>query len=111
MSWAHENIAKFFKNIIEHNYILIFVTSRPISHSEGTIDYLNSIDQNGEKIPECPVMTRCSGLFEALNSEIIQNNPWEFKYKTLEEIKSVFGYLENCLYAGIGNRDTDTKAY
>lgn len=31
LNWEHKNIVQFFKTIIDHNYLLVFLTAWPVS--------------------------------------------------------------------------------
>ncbi len=65
-----------------------------------------------------PVVTSHSGLVAALWLEILLKRPDEFKIEELSSIRNLFqiqgrveGFAQEPFFAGLGNRDTDTKSY
>ena len=74
--WAHDNIAEFFERIVEHGYVLVFLTARPVTSKDSTVSYLGSVEQNGFKLPVCPVFTSCKSLYESLNGELLKKSHW-----------------------------------
>lgn len=65
-----------------------------------------------------PVVTSHGGLVAALWLEILLKRPDEFKIEELSSIRNLFrlqghaaGFNHEPFFAGLGNRDTDTKSY
>jgi phosphatidate phosphatase LPIN len=50
-------------------------------------------------------------LLGALNREVVERKPHEFKIKCLESVKSIYPNDFNPFYAGFGNRPSDIASY
>ena len=110
--WSHDGIAKLFSNLAKRGYIFIYLSARNIGQAKRTKNYLESIDQGGEIMPDGPVITSTDGLFSSFNREVIQKTPHLFKIEMLRGIYKVFEDNDkNPFYAGFGNRETDAIAY
>ena len=110
--WTHDGIAQLFTNLVKRGYVLVYLSARNIGLAGRTKKFLDSIDQEGVKMPDGPVITSPKGLFSALNHEIIEKNPQVFKIKVLRSLYKVFGGGEiNPLFAGFGNKETDAISY
>ena len=110
--WTHDGIAHLYSNLANRGYIFIYLSARNIGLSKRTKKYLESIYQEGSRMPEGPVMTSYEGLFESLNRELIQKKPHIFKIKIMKEIFKIFEeYGKNPFYSGFGNKETDAIAY
>ena len=110
--WEHDGIAKFFQNLYKRNYIIVYLTARNIGQSFKTLNYLKSINQNDISLPPGPLFTHPGSFFDSVKREIIKKNPHEHKIKALKEIKDIFSFGDyNPLYAGFGNKFSDSLAY
>ena len=112
--WEHDGIAKFFQNLYNRNYTIVYLTARNIGQSYKTLNYLKSISQNDVKLPNGPLFTHPGSFLDSVKREIIKKNPHEHKIKVLKEIKDIFSNDDddyNPLYAGFGNKFSDSLAY
>lgn len=110
--WSHNGIAEFYKNLCDRGYLIVYLTARNIGQAHKTLNYLKSINQNGVKLPEGPLITSPDSLYESFKREMIIKNPEAFKIRVLRDLKKIFGdKLYNPLYSGFGNKDTDAIAY
>lgn len=110
--WSHEGIAKFFTDLYERGYIIVYLTARNIGTAQKTKDYIKSIKQGKFQLPPGPILTSPDSLYNAIKREMIIKNPETFKIKVLRTIKEVFQNSEyNPLFAGFGNKDTDAISY
>ena len=95
----------------------MYLTSRSIGHAAITREYLfNEVGQNGshgnlEFLPNGPVIMAPDSLFTAVNRELIQRNPQQFKIPALQNVKDLFPKGYQPFAAAFGNRKTDHIAY
>ncbi|KAF9764746.1 Nuclear elongation and deformation protein 1 [Nosema granulosis] len=108
--WTHGGIASLFTKIKKHGYKILYLTARPLQQSFATKHYLNSVNQDGYKLPDGPVLLSPDGLFAALYREIIIKRPEDFKIACLSDILKIFNGV-NPYVAGFGNRITDVITY
>ncbi|PHU18870.1 Phosphatidate phosphatase PAH1 [Capsicum chinense] len=113
MDWSQIGVAHLFSAIKENGYHLLFLSARAISQAYLTRQFLFNLMQNGEGLPEGPVLTSPDGIFPSLFREVIKRVPHEFKIACLEDIKALFPSDKNPFpfYAGFGNRHTDEISY
>ncbi|KAL9667766.1 hypothetical protein QQ045_002131 [Rhodiola kirilowii] len=111
MDWSHIGVAQLFSAIKENGYNLLFLSARAISQAYHTKQFLFNLKQNGQALPDGPVVISPDGLFPSLFREVIRRAPHEFKIACLEDIKACFPTDCNPFYAGFGNRDTDEFSY
>ncbi|PIN00703.1 Phosphatidate phosphatase [Handroanthus impetiginosus] len=109
--WTHSGIARLFSAIKENGYQLLFLSARAIVQSYLTKSFLFNLKQDGNSLPNGPVVISPDGLFPSLYREVIKRAPHEFKIACLEDIKALFPPDYNPFYAGFGNRDTDELSY
>jgi phosphatidate phosphatase LPIN len=95
----------------ENGYELLFLSARAISQADLTRQFLFNVKQDGETLPDGPVVISPDGLFPSLYREVIRRTPHEFKIGCLQDIRSLFPEGCNPFYAGFGNRDTDEISY
>jgi len=76
-----------------------------------TRDYLKNICQDGEKLPDGPVLMNPDSFYSAFYREVVKKTPHEFKIATLQNIRCLFPNYWNPFYAGFGNRPTDERSY
>ncbi|BBN06508.1 phosphatidate phosphatase LPIN [Marchantia polymorpha subsp. ruderalis] len=109
--WTQSGVARLFSAIKKNGYELMFLSARAISQAYLTRQFLENIRQDGEVLPDGPVVISPDGLFPSLYREVIRRAPHEFKIACLEDIKSLFPPESKPFYAGFGNRDTDELSY
>ncbi|KAE8713214.1 Phosphatidate phosphatase PAH1 [Hibiscus syriacus] len=109
--WTQSGVAKLFSAIKENGYQLLFLSARAIVQAYLTRSFLINLKQDGNALPNGPVVISPDGLFPSLYREVIRRAPHEFKIACLEDIKKLFPSDYNPFYAGFGNRDTDELSY
>ncbi|CAM6024335.1 unnamed protein product [Sphagnum balticum] len=109
--WTQSGVARLFSSIKENGYELLFLSARAISQADLTRQFLFNVKQDGETLPNGPVVISPDGLFPSLYREVIRRTPHEFKIACLQDIRSLFPEDCNPFYAGFGNRDTDEISY
>lgn len=109
--WTHAGIAKFYSDIVQHGYKIMYLTSRAIGQAKITKEYLQSVNQENFELPEGPLIMSPDRLFKSFVREVIERTPQKFKAEKLREIAALFPEDRNPFYAGFGNRDTDAIAY
>lgn len=111
MDWTQSGVARLFSAIKDNGYQLLFLSARAIVQAYLTRSFLLNLKQDGEALPDGPVVISPDGLFPSLYREVIRRTPHEFKIACLEEIRRLFPSDHNPFYAGFGNRDTDELSY
>lgn len=109
--WTHAGIAKFYSDITKNGYKVLYLTSRAIGQTKTTKEFLQSVNQFNNSLPEGPLITSPDRLFKSFVREVIHRTPQKFKAEKLREIAALFPEERNPFYAGFGNRDTDAVAY
>lgn len=121
--WTHPGVAKLFQDISMNGYNILYLTARSVGQADTTRQYLDSILQEGVKLPKGPVILSPDRTMAALKREIILKKPEVFKMACLRDIKSLFFSPQSPLtqddieddrtpfYAGFGNRITDAISY
>lgn len=115
--WSHEGVAKFFSNVAEYGYQIVYLTSRAIGQADVTRSYLfNEIAQQTHAadihvLPEGPVLMSPQSLLRAFHREVIARQPQKFKIPALQGVKFLFPQEYQCFHAGFGNRATDLISY
>ncbi|XP_057722492.1 phosphatidate phosphatase PAH1-like [Arachis stenosperma] len=109
--WSQSGVARLFSAIKENGYQLLFLSARAIVQAYLTRNFLLNLKQDGNTLPNGPVVISPDGLFPSLYREVIRRAPHEFKIACLEDIKRLFPADYNPFYAGFGNRDTDELSY
>ena len=109
--WTHAGIAKFYSDITKNGYKVLYLTSRAIGQTKTTKEFLQSVNQFNNNLPEGPLITSPDRLFKSFVREVIHRTPQKFKAEKLREIAALFPEERNPFYAGFGNRDTDAIAY
>lgn len=121
--WTHAGVAKLFQDISMNGYNILYLTARSVGQADTTRQYLDSIVQDGVKLPKGPVILSPDRTMAALRREIILKKPEVFKMACLRDIKSLFFSQLQPLghdsieddrtpfYAGFGNRITDAISY
>ncbi|XP_048131137.1 phosphatidate phosphatase PAH2-like isoform X2 [Rhodamnia argentea] len=111
VDWSHTGVARLFSAIKENGYQLLFLSARSITQAYLTRQFLFNLKQDGNALPDGPVVISPDGIFPSLFREVVRRCPHEFKIACLEDIKSLFPSDCNPFYAGFGNRDTDEISY
>ncbi|KAG6595289.1 Phosphatidate phosphatase PAH1, partial [Cucurbita argyrosperma subsp. sororia] len=111
MDWTQSGVAGLFSAIKENGYQLLYLSARAIVQAYLTRSFLLNLKQDGEALPDGPVVISPDGLFPSLYREVIRRTPHEFKIACLEEIRRLFPSDHNPFYAGFGNRNTDVLSY
>ncbi|XP_024543583.1 phosphatidate phosphatase PAH1 isoform X2 [Selaginella moellendorffii] len=109
--WTQTGVTRLFSAIKDNGYELIFLSARAISQAYLTRQFLVNLKQDGEALPDGPVVISPDGLFPSLYREVIRRAPHEFKIGCLEDIRALFPPECQPFYAGFGNRDTDEISY
>ena len=89
----------------------MYLSARAIAQASATRDYIANVQQDGESLPQGPVIMSPDGLLPSLYREVIRRKPQEFKIACLQNIRSLFPSDWNPFYAGFGNRETDEISY
>jgi phosphatidate phosphatase PAH1 len=130
--FTHPNVVDLLAAVSNRNYKIMYLTARNIGYAQQVtipVRVLPSTPSNfflflqtkayihGLQLPG-PVVTSHSGLVAALWLEILLKRPDEFKIEELSSIRNLFrlqghaaGFDHEPFFAGLGNRDTDTKSY
>lgn len=109
--WTQSGVTRLFSAIKENGYEVMFLSARAISQAYLTRQFLLNLKQDGEALPDGPVVISPDGLFPSLYREVIRRAPQEFKIACLQDIRDLFPEDCNPFYAGFGNRDTDEISY
>jgi phosphatidate phosphatase LPIN len=65
--WSHSGIVDLFANIKANGYEMLYLTARAIGQADLTRDFLNSLRQGDNKLPEGPILMSPDRLFSSLN--------------------------------------------
>jgi phosphatidate phosphatase LPIN len=65
--WSHSGIVDLFANIKTNGYEMLYLTARAIGQADLTRDFLNSLRQGDNKLPEGPILMSPDRLFSSLN--------------------------------------------
>lgn len=121
--WTHPGVANLFQDISRNGYNIVYLTARSVGQADTTRAYLESINQDGVKLPKGPVILSPDRTMAALKREIILKKPEVFKMACLRDINSLYFSLSiggkpldedddrTPFYAGFGNRITDAISY
>ncbi|SCU89684.1 LAME_0E04940g1_1 [Lachancea meyersii CBS 8951] len=124
--WTHLGVAELFTEIKRNGYNVVYLTARSAGQADSTRSYLNSIAQDGFKLPRGPVILSPDRTMAALRREVILKKPEVFKIACLNDLRRLYyGEVElsklnddtrrddfpTPFVAGFGNRITDALAY
>ncbi|CAK9872843.1 unnamed protein product [Sphagnum jensenii] len=109
--WTQLGVTRLFSAIKENGYELLFLSARAISQAYVTRQFLINVKQDGEALPDGPLVISPVGLFPSFYRAVIRKAPHEFKIACLQDIRSLFPKHYNPFYAGFGNRATDEISY
>ena len=122
--WSQSGVAQLFTAIHANGYHLLYLTSRSIGLAQTTRNYISSVAQNSRaspapapapavaeedstyRLPPGPVIMSPMRLLTALDKEVVQRCPQEFKIACLTDIYGLFPVGKKPFYAGFGNRDS-----
>ena len=65
--WAQIGVTKLYANIEQNGYKFLYLSARAIGQAKGTRDYLTSVCQDGQCLPDGPVLLSPTSLFSALH--------------------------------------------
>ncbi|CCE62519.1 hypothetical protein TPHA_0C03670 [Tetrapisispora phaffii CBS 4417] len=88
--WTHIGVAKLFTEISRNGYNIMYLTARSSGQSDSTRSYLESVEQNGCKLPNGPVILSPDRTMAALRREVILKKPELFKIACLNDIRSIY---------------------
>lgn len=122
--WTHPGVANLFQDVARNGYNIMYLTARSVGQADTTRQYLDSICQDGMRLPKGPVILSPDRTMAALRREIILKKPEVFKMACLRDINNLF-FLDSGsgddgasadddrtpFYAGFGNRITDAISY
>ncbi|RDI81039.1 hypothetical protein Vi05172_g8883 [Venturia inaequalis] len=115
--WTHLGVAKLYTDISQNGYNIFYLTSRSVGMADNTRGYLNSVTQDGHRLPKGPVIMSPDRTMAALRREVYLRKPEVFKMACLRDIMNLFqgaspdGRMRTPFYAGFGNRLTDALSY
>lgn len=118
--WSQSGVAQLFTAIHANGYHLLYLTSRSIGLAQTTRNYISSVAQDSSaapappapeedskyRLPPGPVVMSPMRLLTALDKEVVQRRPQEFKIACLTDIYGLFPVGKKPFYAGFGNRDS-----
>jgi len=111
VDWSHSGVSALHAAITANGYQMVYLTARGIGMASTTREYLASIKQGEDVLPQGPCLLSPSRLFESLTREVIRRNPEEFKIACLTDIRELWPPDYNPFYAGFGNQPSDEMAY
>lgn len=109
--WSHAGVAALYRSIANNRYKLVFLSSRGVALSDRTRNYLETLKQGTETLPDGPVIVAPDTLTTALYREVVRRTPHEFKIEALDKLRQLFPGNVSPFYAGFGNRDSDEMSY
>ncbi|KAG4439888.1 hypothetical protein IFR05_004612 [Cadophora sp. M221] len=109
--WTHIGVAKLYTDIVNNGYNIMYLTSRSVGLADTTRAFLNSVTQEGHKLPRGPTLMSPDRTIAALRRELYIRKPEVFKMACLRDIKNLFGPDRTPFSAGFGNRLTDALSY
>lgn len=87
--WTHCGVARLYNKIVKNGYKIVYLSNRAMSMYRRTRAYLEKVDQEGDKLPEGPIMLAPRGIFRSLYCEV-RNESHVFKIGILKEIRELF---------------------
>lgn len=109
--WYQDGVVKLFNAIVKSEYKIVYLSARPICQCELTRSLIKNLVQSEESMPICPVLVNPVDFLVAFQSELIENNPEEFKINFLNMLKSLFDDGQSPFVAGFGNKLNDLMTY
>ncbi|CAJ0950409.1 unnamed protein product, partial [Mesorhabditis belari] len=108
--WAHTGVAELYSRIKDNGYKIVYLSSRAIGQSHTTKQYLKSVAQEQQVLPDGPVLLSPTSVLVAFRREVIERRPEEFKIAALSDLRKLFP-VKHPFFSGFGNRETDTVSY
>ncbi|CAJ0582471.1 unnamed protein product, partial [Mesorhabditis spiculigera] len=108
--WAHTGVAELYSRIKANGYKIVYLSSRAIGQSHTTKQYLKSVAQEQQVLPDGPVLLSPTSVLVAFHKEVIERRPEVFKIAALTDLKKLFP-VKHPFFAGFGNRETDIVSY
>jgi len=107
--WKHNGVVQLYKKISDQGYTILYLTNRAIGQSDMTRNYLESLRESGNKMPQGPILLQVDSVLGALETEVINGQPEVNKIVALSRIGGLFP--DNPFVAGFGNKDHDILSY
>ncbi|KER32137.1 hypothetical protein T265_01757 [Opisthorchis viverrini] len=119
LEWVHNDVVSLYHKIAANGYRFLYLSSRSVGQARSTRGMLCSLEQNGHRLPDGPILLAPFSLWRAIHKEVIQRKADEFKIACLQQVRNLFpqeAYNSTSgqfppLVAGFGNRATDIKTY
>lgn len=73
--WSHPGCCELFTKIKANGYKVLYLTARAIGQAETTRDYITSLKQGENSLPEGPIVMSPDRLMRSFNREVIQKKP------------------------------------
>lgn len=108
--WSRGGVASLYNNIVMKGYQILYLSSRSLGQIESTRGYLCCVNQEGEKLPDGPVLLSPDSMMRSIVREISKYSQ-VFKENTLNELLQIYPPESFPFYAGFGNREGDAIAY
>lgn len=109
--WSHPGVVSLYQTLKARGYNIMYLSSRAIGQAKTTKNYLESVLQGEQGLPDGPILLSPDRLFRSFVREVIKKVPQKFKAGMLKEVRSLFPAEVEPFFAGFGNRDTDAIAY
>lgn len=110
IDWSKGGSVYLYTVLTRLGYKLLYLTARSLSQLSATRTYLNGIREDGERLPDGPLLLNPCGMWKALVSEMSKKSK-VFKAEMLKRVRNLFLESHSPLHAGIGNREGDAIAY
>jgi len=108
--WKHNGVVNLYNRITDQGYLMLYLTNRAIGQSSMTRSYLDSLLENGETLPQGPLLLQVDSALAALQREVFSGgHPEMNKIAALSRIRGLFS--SNPFRAGFGNKPWDTITY
>ncbi|TGZ58635.1 hypothetical protein CRM22_009529 [Opisthorchis felineus] len=119
LEWVHNDVVSLYHKIAANGYRFLYLSSRSVGQARSTRGMLCSLEQNGHRLPDGPILLAPFSLWRAIHKEVVQRKADEFKIACLQQVCNLFpqeAYNSTSgqfppLVAGFGNRATDIKTY
>lgn len=113
---CHDAVCFFFSSMVasKANLKVLYVTSRPISLAVQTRKFIDNLRQQGQSLPDGPVLGFLGGFPELLIMELVSKKTHKFKAEILwKHVVEPFrrAGLTHPFQAAFGNTYLDVQAY
>lgn len=109
--WSHAGVARLYASIAANGFQMIYLTSRAIGQANITRSYIRGLKQDGQYLPEGPILMSPDRLMASFRREVIDRQPQLFKITSLTQVKHLFPPHHQPFFSGFGNRVTDILSY